>query len=171
MHTNIYNNDITQYYSDNTPINIIITNIIKENDDFIVKIYERSLEYEKINKNIKILADILVILYCSIRCIYDMPSLCNNNYRNNRPTTYAIFGEDKTLLSSLIIQIDCVNALLHFLNDNYPNKVLNANIVIDKVLNLDKDIDILSNSANDNIEIYKKKTLDLFQDLFIFLNE
>ena len=48
---------------------------------------------------------------------------------------------------------------------------LNANIVIDKVLNLDKDIDILSNSANDNIEIYKKKTLDLFQDLFIFLNE
>jgi hypothetical protein len=171
MHTNIYNNQITQYYSDNTPINIIITNIINENDNFIVEIYGRSLEYEKINKNIKILADILVIQYCSIRCIYDMPSLCNNNYRNTRPTTYSIFGEDKTLLASLIIQIDCTNALLHFLNDNYPNKVSKTNLVIDKVLNLDNDIDIISNSPMDNIDIYKKKTLDLFSDLWVFLNE
>ena len=85
-----------------------------------------------------------------------------NNYRNTRPTTYAIFGEDKTLLASLIIQIDCTNALLHFLNDNYPNKVSKTNLVIDKVLNLDNDIDIISNSPMDNIDIYKKKTLDLF---------
>jgi hypothetical protein len=100
-----------------------------------------------------------------------MPSLCNNNYRNTRPTTYSIFGEDKTLLASLIIQIDCTNALLHFLNDNYPNKVSKTNLVIDKVLNLDNDIDIITNSPMDNIDIYKKKTLDLFSDLWVFLNE
>ena len=171
MQTNIYNNQITKYYSENTPINLIISNIIKENDEFMIKLYEQSFEYEKINKSIKLLADIIAIQYCSIRCIYDMPDLCNNIYRNSSPSTYLIFGEDKTLLSALIIQIDCLNALLHFLNDNYPNKVSSANLFIEKLLNLDKDIDIVLNSPTNNMEIYKTKTLELFNELVTFLNE
>jgi hypothetical protein len=171
MQPNKYQLNITRYYSENTPINCVINNILAENDDFLISLYEQSLEYEKTNKNIINLTDIIAIQYCSIRCIYDMPDLCNINYRNSRPTANIVFGEDKTLLSAMIIQVDCVNALLHFLNDYYPNKVENAQIFIDKILNLDNDIDIISNTVFENKEVYKKQILTIFKDLITFLFE
>jgi hypothetical protein len=171
MQSITYNYDITKYYSDNTPINLIITNIINESDDFLILLYEHSKEYEKKDKNIRFLTDIIAIQYCSIRCIYDMPDLCNIHFRNNRPTTNHIFGEDKTILASMIIQVDCLNAILHFLNDYYPNKVADASKFIDKILNLDNDIELLLNSSYENLQIYKNKILELYKELFVFLNE
>ena len=171
MQPNKYHLNLTRYYSENTPINFVINNILNENDEFLISLYEQSLEYEKTNKNIIYLTDIIAIQYCSIRCIYDMPDLCNINYRNSRPTTNIVFGEDKTLLSSMIIQVDCINALLHFLNDYYPNKVQNAQIFIDKILNVDNNIDIISNTSFENMEIYKKQILTIFKDLITFLFE
>lgn len=171
MQPNKYHLNLTRYYSENTPINLVINNILNENDEFLISLYEKSLDYEKTNKNIIYLTDIIAIQYCSIRCIYDMPDLCNINYRNSRPTTNIVFGEDKTLLSSMIIQVDCLNALLHFLNDYYPNKVPNAQIFIDKILNLDNNIDIISNTSFENMKIYKKQILTVFQDLITFLFE
>jgi hypothetical protein len=171
MQSNKYHTNLTRYYSENTPINFVINNILSENDDFLISLYDQSLEYEKIDKNISNLTDIFAIQYCSIRCIYDMPDLCNINYRNSRPTANILFGEDKTLLSAMIIQVDCINALLHFLNDYYPNKVQKAQIFIDKILNLDKNIDIISNTVSQNIETYKKQILMIFKDLIAFLFE
>ena len=171
METNKPFLNLIKYYSENTPINIVINNVINENDDFLISLYNQSYEYEKIDRNINILRDIIAIQYCSIRCVYDMPDLCNVNYRNTRPTTNVIFGEDKTLLSSMIIQVDCINALLHFLNDYYPNKVENAQIFIDKILNLDKEVELISNTPLENMGVYKTQILKIFKDLFSFLNE
>ncbi len=164
-------NNLTKYYSDNTPINLVITNIINESDEFLIELYKHSTEYAKTTENISILTDIIAIQYCSIRCIYDMPDLCNVNYRNAKPTTNIIFGEDKTLLSSMIIQVDCINALLHFLNDYYPNKVCKSQIFIDKILSLDTDVDLLLKTSKENFEIYKKQILTIFKELITFLNE
>lgn len=163
--------DLSKYYKDNTPINLIINNIISENDDFLVKLYELSSEYEIINNNIKYLTDIVAIQYCAIRCVYDMPDLCNIKYRNNRATTNVIFGEDATLLSSMIIHVDSINALLHYLNDHYPNKIEKAQQFLDKILKLDEQIDILANSSFDNIEIYKKEIVNIYHELIKFLLE
>lgn len=163
--------DLSKYYQDNTPINLIISNIISENDDFLKKLYEMSAGYENINKNIKYLTDIIAIQYCSIRCVYDMPDLCNIKYRNYKATANFIFGEDATLLSSMIIQVDCINALLHYLNDYYPNKIENAQQFLDKILKIDDKIDILYNSSLDNMEIYKKEIINIYQELIKFLLE
>ena len=113
----------------------------------------------------------MAIQYCSIRSIYDLPDLCNVNFRNSKPTTNILFGEDKTLLSSMIIQVDCINAILHFLNDYFPNKVHKSQIFIDKILNLDTNVDIISKTSSENLEVYKKQILILFKELFTFLNE
>jgi hypothetical protein len=100
-----------------------------------------------------------------------MPDLCNVNYRNRRPTTNIVFGEDKTLLSSMIIQVDSINALLYFLNENYPNKIENSQILIDKILNIDSEVDLISNTPKENFEIYKKQINKVYKELIIFLNE
>jgi hypothetical protein len=163
--------NLTKYYSENTPINLVINNIINENDEFLTELYNQSLQFENIVKNINILTDIIAIQYCSIRCIYDMPDLCNVNYRNSRPTTNIVFGEDKTLLSSMIIQVDSINALLYFLNENYPNKIENSQILIDKILNIDSEVDLISNTPKENFEIYKKQINKVYKELIIFLNE
>jgi hypothetical protein len=163
--------NLTKYYSENTPINLVINNIINENDEFLTELYNQSLQFENIVKNINILTDIIAIQYCSIRCIYDMPDLCNVNYRNRRPTTNIVFGEDKTLLSSMIIQVDSINALLYFLNENYPNKIENSQILIDKILNIDSEVDLISNTPKENFEIYKKQINKVYKELIIFLNE
>ncbi len=165
------NFDLSKYYQDTSPMNIIISNILSEKDDFLIKLYELSSEYEKINNNIKYLTDIVAIQYCSVRCVYDMPDLCNIKYRNNRSTTCLLFGEDATLLSSLVIQVDCINALLHYLNDYYPNKIENAQQFLDKIFKIDEQIDILYNSSFDNIEIYKKEIVNIYHELIKFLFE
>ena len=112
-----------------------------------------------------------MIQYCSIRCIYDFPDLSNKNYRNNRPSSHIVFGEDKTLLGALSIQIDCINAFLHFINDNYPNKIEKSNLFLEKIFNLDTDIDIFNSESNVNFSIYKKNILNIFKDIFLFLQE
>jgi hypothetical protein len=91
-------------------------------------------------------------------------------FRNTRPSTHSIFGEDKTLLSSLIIQVDCLNELLHFFHTYYPEKINKVGELINNLLSIDDDLDLTKNTPIENFEIYKKKMMEVIDNIINFLN-
>jgi hypothetical protein len=150
-------------YNNNTPINLVINNIIN--------IEDTTCHYIKnILNKYKELADILVVHYLSIRAIYDLPPLLNISYRDKRPTTHIVFDVEKVLLAGLLIQVDCSNAILNYINTNFPEKIEKIYDIIDQYINIDININILSGNPSENFKIYVENIYNYVSKILEILN-
>jgi len=100
------------------------------------------------------MAEILVVHYLSIRSLYDIPCLLNITYRQSKPTTHIVFDVEKVLLAVLIIQVECANALLNYINTYHRDKVYRIYDILDEYMNIDLDVNILQNSPSENFTEY-----------------
>ena len=112
---------LNNYFSiaDKNPFNLVMVSIVSEPDDFICELYAVILEYP----NKFFLADLFSMVYLSLRNIYDLPSLFNIKYRQSKPTTISIYGEDVCILGSMSLLVETTNELLKAFSKHYPDRI------------------------------------------------
>ena len=113
---------LNKYFSsfENHPFHLTMVSIIDEPDEIVAKFYIEILNCP----NKFIFADIFSLIYLSIRNIYDMPYLHDVKYRNKKPSTITIFGENLSILSSLSLIMETISKLFQMdqtLYDLIPN--------------------------------------------------
>lgn len=112
---------LNNYFSieDKNPFNLVMLSIVSEPDGFICELYNSVLQHP----TIFFLADLFSMVYLSLRNIYDLSSLSNIKYRNNKPTTNSIYGEDICILGSMSLLVETTNELLKVFSKQYPEKI------------------------------------------------
>jgi hypothetical protein len=102
---------------DNHPFHLAVLSVIDEPDEIVAKFYTPILDYP----NKFIFADIFSLIYLSIRNVYDLPYLHNIKYRNKKPSTTTIFGENLSILSSITLIIETISELFKLDQTMYEN--------------------------------------------------
>jgi hypothetical protein len=133
-----------------------MVSIIDEPDPFVFQFYHEIITFP----NKFVFADIFSLVYLSLRNIYDLPYLDNVLYRNKKPSTISIFGENLSILSSLTLIIETINAILNIDKALYEN---NEDILLDIIISLNNMV--INPFKKDNFELIKTKMMEEFLQL------
>lgn len=149
---------LTKYFAafDNHPFHLTMNSIIDEPDEIVTQFYTEILNYP----NKFIFADIFSLIYLSIRNVYDLPYLKNIKYRNKKPSTTSIFGENLSILSSLTLIIETISELFKMDGALYQNNQDLIQKIIISLSNFD-----INPFQFDNFERITNKILDEYYEI------
>jgi len=133
------------------PFHLSMVSIIDEPDPFVYQFYCEIINFP----NKFVFADIFSLIYLSLRNIYDLPYLNNVRYRNKKPSTSCIFGENLSILSSLTLIIETINEILKIDKSIYEN---NENIILNIILSLNTFV--INPFHKNNLESIKNKMME-----------
>jgi len=132
------------------PFHLSMVSIIDEPDPFVCQFYCEIINFP----NKFIFADIFSLIYLSLRNIYDLPCLDNVRYRNKKPSTSSIFGENLSILSSLTLIIETINEILKIDRSIYEN---NEDVILNIIISLNNFV--INPFNKNNLESIKNKMM------------
>ena len=144
------------------PLNMIMKSLSDRPDDYVYSLYERVLQTN--NMELLPLADIISMMYFSIRNYFDMPQLLNVPYRCSRPNSFIIFGQDCSLLGSITLSIECMNELLHMVNKMRPDK-LSRYGELTKIIMTQQPFNVFATTSCDIIQNFDYLKIDIMNSL------
>lgn len=149
---------LTKYFAafDNHPFHLAMISIIEEPDEIVGNFYTQILNYpDKF-----IFADIFSLIYLSIRNVYDLPYLHNIKYRNKKPSTTSIFGENLSILSSLTLIIETISELFKMDQTIYANNQDLIPTIMVSLSNFD-----INPFHNNNLEFITNKIMEEYNKI------
>lgn len=144
------------------PLNMIMKSLSDRPDDYVYSLYKRVLQTK--NMELLPLADIISMMYFSIRNYFDMPQLLNVPYRYSRPNSFIIFGQDCSLLGSITLSVECMNELLHMVNKMRPDK-LGRYGELTKIIMTQQPFNVFATTPNDIIQNFEYLKTDIMNSL------
>ncbi len=144
------------------PLNMIMKSLSDRPDDYVYSLYKRVLDTK--NMELLPLADIISMMYFSIRNYFDMPQLRNIPYRFSRPNSFIIFGQDCSLLGSITLSVECMNELLHIVNRLRPDKLCRYG-ELTKIIMTQQPFNVFATTPEDIIQNFENMKIDITNSL------